>query len=422
MDGLALILALVALVVAFNARKAAKALELALARAAARQREMEVDLERLASRRPDVAARDPHAAASDVEAQQAPSVAAEPASPEPDTRACIQLSFRARGGGCGSRTLGWRHSGGAARHALGRLGRRACAGARRRAAGALLDRAGRVRSARAGCTRRSVLGAAHCSRRVVPALRARVSGAGHPGCSHSGHLDGRRHHQRLRHGLCRARPLRFCRSGGGFRGARCHRHRHHARGRAARTSSRRSRPRWRVCRAHARRLAAAQPVARRALSRGGRRGGVCAGAAEALAVACFGCRHWRCGLGLFPARPGRRRYSGHVDVRAIRPRRDAAGARGGIHGAGAASGYPRRCCRARLDRDPGPGRANPAGSAGARGRPHGRAMDYLCRPRHGHPDRYRLAQRPGRGCRRAGRHRRPGRYSGLARPDGSAGA
>jgi uncharacterized membrane protein len=84
MDGLAFILALVALVVAFNARKAAKALELAFARAAARQREMEVDLERLASRRPDVAARDPHAAASDVEAQQVPSVAAEPASPEPE--------------------------------------------------------------------------------------------------------------------------------------------------------------------------------------------------------------------------------------------------------------------------------------------------------------------------------------------------
>ena len=84
MDGLALILALVALVVAFNARKAAKVLELALARTATRQRELELDLERLASRRPDVAARDPNAAAPDVEAQQAPSEAVEPASPEPE--------------------------------------------------------------------------------------------------------------------------------------------------------------------------------------------------------------------------------------------------------------------------------------------------------------------------------------------------
>src|SRR5262245_14663382 len=75
MDGLALVMALVALVVAFNARKAAKTLELALARTAARLRQLEVDLER-----PTGA---PTPGAPEGERPPMPGRVDEPAPPEP---------------------------------------------------------------------------------------------------------------------------------------------------------------------------------------------------------------------------------------------------------------------------------------------------------------------------------------------------
>ena len=379
MDALAILIGFIALLLALNARKAVKALVLQLAGHAARVRGVEEELESAAAASPAArcAAPGPGRGPRGCGSRSARGPPAETPQPAGSSERRAPVRSCCRGPRAG-RDLPGR----AARHTLGRLGRRPGAGARRPAAGALFDRAGRFRAGRARGARRALRACPRCRRRMVPPHRAPAAGRGHSRRPRAEHPHRRRHGQRLRHRLCRPCALRLHRSGRRLRPPRPHRRRHHARCRAAWAGAGGPRSRRLAGRAAARVVRRAQSLAARDLSRRCRRGGLCAGPAAPLAVARLGRGRRRVRLGCRPARASRQPRRRLV-VRPVRARRPAAGAGRRLHGARAASCHARPRSHARLDRDGGLGGPVGAGDLWRWRRPLRCAMDPVRRRRHG---------------------------------------
>ena len=416
MDGLALIVSLIAIAFAFSARAALRAAD--------------------AARRGIGSAADPagagcpsaigtaRASARGARARRAPPAeqpqierAAAPDEPRAAARrAASPCDARARRPGR-SRD----HAGGAVRHALGCLGRRAGAGARRGAAGALFDRAGLLRPG--ACASASAPPSRSCSLSPASGSGAPSAppGARHPVRPHPRHPDRRGHGQRLRHGLCGARALPVHRFRRGLRHAgrsspsppclqpRCTDRRWPASALPAlwwcRCWSPRSSPTrgrscciwwwWR-----------GPPTALARLRRW----------LWLAAATVAGAVLW--GFALLAA--ARQRHARRMGFGAARPYRPAARPRSRVHGHRAAPDHRRCRRRAGLDRDPGAGRPGGARHPGSRRHAPARAVDALYGRRAGHPGRDRLAQRTGRRGSRAGGYRGAGGHRAVAGPQRAA--